>query len=443
LLKEASDRGALASAWLNLGAAEGQLGNAAEAKVWIKKAADAFRRLGIPAEQVRADWTLGYVLGMHGSGPRGAALLRQARRAFDDLKMPLEAGFVADVGTWARAFAAPEERTTGLVRRLIHEARARHERVPLDALTMLDLAVEITESLVPRGLHMEGELWKERGNALRHLGRYPEALRALDRADRAYGQVPATTFERAFVLWARATVYWAMKRFDDARALASRAEETFREYGDDVDAARVQILEGGIRFDEGDIAGARAVFDGALPIIEQFEDEETLARLLANLCTCDVRLGDIARGRTYGAHAAALFAKLGMDTEALRLFWSVAEALAVTGANDGALGQLQQTAARFERLGMLGVAADVSLDTVRFLLADGKYEEAARLAASLAARFRSENDAVDTAHAFAYFQEAATKPRATPALVDYVRFYLDARAGGEDVSFAPSDGLPN
>jgi len=348
-----------------------------------------------------------------------------------------------DVGTWARACAEPEERTAGLVRRLIREARDRYERVPLDAMTILDLAVEISEALLPRAFHLEGELWKERGNALRHLGRYPDALRALDKADHAYGLRPATTFERAFVLWARATVYWAMKRFDDARALASRAEETFLEYGDDVDAARVQLLEGGIRFDEGDIAGARAVFDGARPIIEQFEDEETLARLLANLCTCDVRLGDVARGRAYGAQAAALFAKLGMDTEALRLFWSVAEALVATGANDEVLGQLQETAARFERLGMLGVAADVSLDTLRFLLADGKHEEAARLAASLAARFRNENDDVGAAHAFAYFQEAALALRATPALVDYVRFYLTARADGEDVSFAPSDGLSN
>lgn len=348
-----------------------------------------------------------------------------------------------DVAMWAGACAAPGERTAGLVRRLIREARARYERVPLDALTILDLAVEIAEALIPRAFHLEGELWKERGNALRHLGRYPEALRALDRADHAYGLRPATTFERAFVLWARATVYWAMKRFDDARALASRAEETFREYGDDVDAARVQLLEGGIRFDEGDIAGARAVFEGVRPIIEQFEDEETLARLLANLCTCDVRLGAVSRGRAYGAHAAALFAELGMETEALRLFWSIAEALAETGAEGGALGQLQETATRFERLGMSGVAADVSLDTLRFLLAAGKYEEAARLAASLVARFRDENVAVDAAHAFAYFQEAAAALRATPALVDYVRFYLTARASGEDVPFAPNDGLPN
>ncbi len=358
----------------------------------------------------------------------------------DRLVAPLPADGVA---TWARACAAPVDRTAGLVRRLVREARTRHERVPLDAMTILDLATEVAEGLVPRAFDLEGDLWKERGNALRHLGRYPEALRALDKAERAYGQLTAAAFDRAFVLWARATVYWAMKRFDDARALASRAEETFRDYGDDVNVARVQLLVGGIHFDEGDIAGARAVFEGVRGAVEQFEDEETLARLFSNLCTCDVRLGEVARGRAYGARAAALFARLGMESEALRLFWSLAEALAATGAEGSTLGELQETAARFERLGMLGVAADVSLDALQFLLADGKYEEAARLAASLAARFRSENDAVDAAHAFAYFQEAATKLRATPALVDYVRFYLDARAGGEDVSFAPSDGLPN
>jgi tetratricopeptide (TPR) repeat protein len=360
--------------------------------------------------------------------------------AADDLVATLPADRVE---AWKAACAAPAHRTAGLVRRLIREARARYARVPVDALTILDVAVEIAESLTPRTLHLEGELWKERGNAFRHLGHYPEALRALDKAERAYGKVPVAEFDRAFVLWARATVYWAMKHFDDARALASRAEETFREYHDEVHAAQVQLLEGGVRFDEGDIAGARTVFESVRPAVEQFEDEETLARLFANLCTCDIRLGNLSRGRVCGVRAAALFARLGMDTEALRLFWSVAEAMAAASNRDVALAQLRDTAAQFESIGMLGVAADVSLDTLRMLLDDGKYEEAARLSALLAARFRQENVAIDAAHAFAYFQEAAAALEATPALVDYLRYYLTARADGEDVRFAPTDGLPN
>jgi len=359
--------------------------------------------------------------------------------AADDLVATLP---VDQIEAWRAASAAPlEHRTAGLVRRLIREARTRYERAPVDALTILDVALEIAESLTPRTLHLEGELWKERGNALRLLGRYPEALRALDKAETAYGKVPVAEFDRAFVIWARATVYWAMKRFEDARALASRAEETFREFHDEIHVAQIQLLEGGIRFEEGDIVGARTVFEAIRPA-EQFEDEETLARLFANLCTCDMRLGNLARGRTQGARAAALFARLGMDTEALRLFWSVAEAMA-TDAPDGALGQLHEAAERFERLGMLGVAADVSLDTLRLLLDDGKFEEATRLAASLAARFGQEEVAIDAAHAFAYFQEAAAALRATPALLDYLRFYLTARAGGAEMPFAPNESSPN
>jgi tetratricopeptide (TPR) repeat protein len=376
--------------------------------------------------------------------PLGIIALSARAAAEDAAADSLIATLPADrVETWKAACGAPAYRTAGLVRRLIREARARYARVPVDALTILDIALEIAESLAPRTLHLEGELWKERGNALRHLGRYPEALRALDKAERAYGKVPVAEFDRAFVLWARATVLWAMKRFDDARALASRAEETFREYHDEIHAAKVQLLEGGIRFDEGDIVGARTVFEAVRPDIEQFEDEETLARLFANLCTCDIRLGNRSRGRAYGARAAALFAHLGMDTEALRLFWSVAEAMAAVDNRDSALAQLRATAAQFASVGMLGVAADVSLDTLRLLLDDGKYEEAARLAALLAARFRQENVAIDTAHAFAYFQEAAAALQATPALVDYLRYYLTARADGQDVRFAPTDGLPN
>ena len=216
-----------------------------------------------------------------------------------------------------------------------------------------------------------------------------------------------------------------------------------REYHDEIHAAQVQLLEGGVRFDEGDIVGARAVFETVLPAIERFEDEETLARLFANLCTCEIRLGDVSHARAHGVRAAALFACLRMDTEALRLFWSVAEAMAEASNRDVALEQLRETAAQFASVGMLGVAADVSLDTLRLLLDDGRYDEAARLAALLAARFRQEEVAIDAAHAFAYFQEAAAAQQATPALVDYLRHYLTARAEGDNVRFEPTGRLPN
>jgi len=376
--------------------------------------------------------------------PHGIVVLSARAAAEDAAADDFIATLPAErVDTWKATCAAPEHRTAGLVRKLIREARARYARIPTDSLTILDVALEIAESLTPRTLHLEGELWKERGNALRHLGRYREALRALDKAESAYGKVPVAEFDRAFVIWARATVYWAMKRFDDARALASRAEETFREYHDEIHAAQVQLLEGGVRFDEGDIVGARAVFETVLPAIERFEDEETLARLFANLCTCEIRLGDVSHARAHGVRAAALFACLRMDTEALRLFWSVAEAMAEASNRDVALEQLRETAAQFASVGMLGVAADVSLDTLRLLLDDGRYDEAARLAALLAARFRQEEVAIDAAHAFAYFQEAAAAQQATPALVDYLRHYLTARAEGDNVRFEPTGRLPN
>lgn len=94
ILTRLEDYRGLAAAWLSLGTAEGQLGNVTAAKRWLTKAGDAFQRLRVEPEMVRARWSLAYFTAIHEDREAGLKALRQAQRDFEDRRMPMEAGFV-------------------------------------------------------------------------------------------------------------------------------------------------------------------------------------------------------------------------------------------------------------------------------------------------------------------------------------------------------------
>jgi len=85
----------LASAWLSLGTAEGQLGNMAAAKVWFGKAAKAFNEKRVKPELARVWWSFGYYTALQEDRGKGLDRMRMARQQFEELKMRAEAGFVS------------------------------------------------------------------------------------------------------------------------------------------------------------------------------------------------------------------------------------------------------------------------------------------------------------------------------------------------------------
>src|SRR6185436_20707006 len=122
--------------------------------------------------------------------------------------------------------ALPFMRTAGIVRTLCAEARQLRERQPMHALLVADAAIAIADQLsasrYPAALldELRGNGWYERANVLRYLGRYPEALDALDVSARAFGRSPVSAFTGAIVDYLRSVIYVELDRSDDARRLA-------------------------------------------------------------------------------------------------------------------------------------------------------------------------------------------------------------------------------
>lgn len=363
-----------------------------------------------------------------------------------DLLAPL----LASPATFKRAniSANPEMRTAGVVRRLCTESRALRERQPMHALVVADAAIAIADQLsiarYPQPLldELRGDSWHERANVLRYLGRYPEALDALDISERAYAGSPAAPYCSATVEYSRAVVLLETGKQDDALRLARKAARVFRHFGDDERYVNARLVEGAVLFDGGRYAEARDLFAEVKGIAQPLGDATTLARLYLNIANCELRLGELAVADEHFARALSLYEALGLETERIRTRWSIGCLRIAAGEVADGLARLREARAEFEELGARSDAALVTLDIAETLLAGGTAAGAGEAAELCAGLVRSFTEVGMTGHALtavAFLQKAFATGAVTPELVRHVREYLESHPDHYDLPFLPPD----
>lgn len=352
---------------------------------------------------------------------RGASLL-QAMKA-----LPTESWF---------AHAAPSDPSTtaGLLRRMTGEAREEFDRRPRRALEILNAAEPLAQTF-PDALdeaEHRGAIARERAEALRMLGRHREALQSLDAAEQFLAQLPAPTYDLAFVDWVRAAVLFYLTRYDEALFFARKAGRVFREHGDLPRAEQMRIIEANVLCEQGDIEGAHRMFTRLVLFFSRADDQETIARLNANLAECEVRLDRRDVAYEYAADAMRMYEALGLETERVRVRWILGHALMRQEQFDEALEELRAAADDFADLGMHDAVAGVGLDIVELHLAREDWALAEELARRLADNFAAAGAPLHTARAFAYLRDAVNARSASLDLLEYLRSYL-AIASTEDM----------
>jgi tetratricopeptide (TPR) repeat protein len=343
------------------------------------------------------------------------------------------------IETWIDHFSArPGLRTEGLIRRLIREARTEFDRRAERALKLLDIGVTIANSLsdVVALAEHRATLAKERANALRMLGRYPEALEALDEADRFLDDVPVTGAERALVDWARATILFYMTRYSDALPLIRAASAELMCFGELPRAQQARLLEAGILYEMGEAAPALRMYEELTPYFWSTGDIDTTARLLADRAECEMRLDRAEIARAHAERAMRLYEELEKPSEKTRVQWTLAHMLLRQGRADEALDALRTVASAFEMLGMRAEAGGASLDILQIYIHRHEWENAVSLARHLVRLFTGIETSLHAATAYAYLREAVEAQRASPELVAYLRTYA-ALPDTADAPFAP------
>ncbi len=346
----------------------------------------------------------------------------EADSAFEQLKSLT----AQDWASWLTEH--PSARTRGLVERLIAEARRDLNDRPERALQLLDMAMEVANSLrdVLDLAECRGNIEVQRASALRHLGQYPAALAATGAAESFLVHLPAPTFDLAFVVWARANVLFSMTRYAEALSLIRDVERTFLSFGDSYHTARSRLLEANILCEQGDLPEAESIYRDLLRYFEDDEDQEMIAWLTQNLADCAVRRDDSTTALPLARKATKLFTALGRPSEVTRLRWSVGHLLLRQEQFDAALWELRSAARDFEQRGMITSMGEVCLDVIEIHLRLREWDQAQALAEHLAGVFLKADAPQLHAQAYALLRTAVSSRSATIELIDYLRAYVGA-----------------
>lgn len=333
--------------------------------------------------------------------------------------------------------------TGGIVRQLNARALALRENEPLDALTFAEAAITIAEAL-PDDTYPAKAIWELRGKAWEHravaqtvLGEFNAAFDSLGRAERAHKHLASPAFGLAAVALIRASVYYCQQRFAEADEIAEKAEHAYGHLGDDERRMRALFLRGGIRFEARDLSGALTLFQSVLRHAQSTNSSRWIARASSALGWCETDRGNLGEASMHLNAALALFREIGPTNERISTEWGVARVLLKAGKHHEAIRRLRDSAAEFEVRGMITDAALVSLDIADGLLAIGRPNDIATLAARVFRIFTDAGMLTGALSALAYIKEAAASRTLTSDDLDFVRIYLQRSRRQPQMLFVP------
>jgi tetratricopeptide (TPR) repeat protein len=330
----------------------------------------------------------------------------------------------------ANVAARPDMHNAGAVRFLCLQSRELREKQPMHALALADAAVALSEQLPDRYpatlmAELRGGAWLERANVLRYLGRFAEALDALDIAENAYARTPVATFSLALVQYLRSVIFFKTERLDEATRLARRAARVFRQFGEDERFIHAKIVEAGVLFMRTRHAEALELFTSLVAPAKKIGDAATTARLYANIGNCYLGLQRLSEASGYFAQALSLYEALGLETEKIRARWSLGRLRLAAGESAEGVNRLREARREFEAIGLTCDAAQVTLDLVEALLATGgNLSEVSQLCAGLVESFAAKGMTGGALTALAYLREAVASGNASAGLVNSIRAHL-------------------
>ncbi len=379
--------------------------------------------------------------------PQTAALLRNfaATTAAEDAAAPAIVDKLLAASPEQRSALLarnPEWRTAGVVRRIFSAVDDTNFTDPKKAAELSALAIEVAESLdtsfypFDTVTKLRARAWRERAFALHYIGAFPEALQALDQADKRAESCVVSDYESARVQQVRARVYRDLEKLDEALLLVRDSTPVFRAYGDKRratigDTIEATVLVRMLRFNEALAIELRTARDLTL-------DDESRTCALSNAAFCYRELSQFDQAKALYAQAVQGFDRLGQVSKRSSARWGLAKVLFDEGRHESAVQLLKQVRAEYVELGMGHDVALVSLDAADGLLAMQRPAEVADLCRGAIEYFRKAGLAFSeqAMTALAFLREAAEQGTLTPASVQAVRKFIEILPKQPNLQFA-------
>jgi tetratricopeptide (TPR) repeat protein len=336
----------------------------------------------------------------------------------------------------------PKLQTPGAVRVLCAEAHKLHEKRPLFSFEIANAAFEIARGLAKgpesrRRFSIAISL-RERANAQRFLGRFKDAIEALEYAEQLFDETPAADpHDIAIVQLIRAAVFTESEQLPQAIAETEKCLPVFRDYSDESRELIALITQACCLHYSGRRAEAVTAFETLIARARAVQDMSILARGLSNAATSYRELSMLDIAERYYVEAVVLYDELGMVTEKVRTSWALATLVVKQGDLLSGEECLDRVRRELQKLGLQNDHALATLEWAETSLARGAAEGVAAACRDIIIRFESEGMTKNARIALAYVHEALARGAATPALLRHVRQYLETLPRRPNEAFVP------
>lgn len=303
---------------------------------------------------------------LRGSGQRLSLMHAEDRRALNVL---LAEDVTAQFADRLRDAGIASETA---VLHLLRAARERLDTQPEAAATIYEAAVQMGETLrdSPRELvqSLQAQAYNGCADALRMLARFEDALVYLARAGERFINAAYCTDEAGQVEITRTTIMIDLELWDDAVPVTRSAHQRFTQTGNMRWAAKAELLEAIIVFEQGDVDAAHAKWMHLTKVLAARRDREDLARVWLNLGICETLRKRPADARRWLVQARSAFEKLKNPAELARTRWNMGTYLATFEDGQRALRSFTSAYRAFLGLRMWLDAGCVALDMLETMI---------------------------------------------------------------------------
>ena len=323
---------------------------------------------------------------------------------------------------------APNGRTAGTVRQLLDRMRKELHQSPARALEITSLAVELANEIsvieYPSDLviSLRADAWRDHAYVLQFLGRYREAVAALDEAERMQRETFVPEYGLARILLVRANILTCTEKQREAIDCAAEAAKIFLDFGDRTKYAAARITQAGMLHEYGAVREALHIWESIKN--EEALDETNRVFVVYNLGLGYSEIGNTAKAVEHITLSIAEFELLGMNTETARARWALAKALVSAGKFKPAISLFDRAWKDLEALEMEGDAALVALELAETLLVVGEAGRVPQICRALLDRFTRAGMTSRAITALAYLREVVALGKVQPPVIRQVREFL-------------------
>lgn len=331
---------------------------------------------------------------------------------------------------WAELAGHPQLHTSGALEKLGNFAAQALGRDPRQALAASQLAVAIADSLAAGTYppvviaQLSAHAWKDLAKAQLYLGRFDDALSALDTAEARVAPHGSLMHDLAIVRVVRATTLHEIDRYDEAFALLAECKKVFRDHHDNKRLILCGISEGVLLHRMRRYREARETYLLLLAVTVDSGDRDAVACLYNVIGHCSVDLNDFETAETYLSRAIETFHSLGQPLQAAKAELGRGRMFVRRGDVHRGIAHLRPIRADFLRHRMTEEAGLCGLEIVEALLIRGDVTEAEALARQIIDEFTAASLNKRAISALGYLSEAIASRKASTDMVTTIRDYI-------------------